>query len=127
MLRIGTLAFVGAVATSLWFACGDKGYQPHPGETASPDSGASGLDGGGCNSARPVSYALDIVPLIKKECSCHADGTNGPAMTNYASVLSAADISNTSIKEGSMPPFKPLSDADKALFQSWINAGKPNN
>jgi len=127
MLRIGTVAIAGALCAWLFFACGDKGYGPTPGETGSLDSGAVSLDGGGCNTPHAVSFATDILPLIKRACSCHVDGTTGPALNNYANVLSAADISNTSIQQGSMPPTGPLSDADKALFQSWINAGKPNN
>ena len=127
MLRIGTLAFVGAVTVWLFFACGDKGYQPTPGETPAFDGGGASLDGGGCNTPHAVSFATDILPLIRRECSCHVDGTNGPALNNYANVLSAADISNRTIQEGSMPPLRPLSDADKALFRSWIDAGKPNN
>jgi hypothetical protein len=55
------------------------------------------------------------------------DGTTGPALNDYRNVLAAADGSNRSIQEGSMPPARPLSDADKALFQAWISAGKPNN
>jgi hypothetical protein len=129
MLRIGTLVFVGALAVWFFVACGDKGYGPTPGDTASLDSGAGSLDGGNCNTPHAVSFATDILPLIKKACWCHVNGSNGPALNNYANVLSAADISNRDIQDGSMPPPSEgrLSDADKALFQSWINAGKPNN
>jgi hypothetical protein len=126
MLRIGTLSFVGALTAWLFFACGDKGYQPQPVETIVLDSGASSLDGG-CNTPHAISFSLDIMPLLKRECSCHVDGTNGPALNTYQNVLSAAHGSNLAIQNGSMPPSRPLSDADKALFQSWINAGKPNN
>jgi hypothetical protein len=127
MLRIGTLAFVGAVIVWFFFACGDKGYQPTPDETPAFDGGGASLDGGGCNTPHAVSFATDILPLIRRECSCHVDGSTGPALDNYRNVLAAAAGSNRSIQEGSMPPARPLSDADKALFQSWIDAGKPNN
>jgi len=127
MLRIGTLTVVGGLVVWLFFACGDKGYQPQSEIAGGFDSGAISLDGGGCNATHPLSFALDIVPLLKRACSCHTDGTNGPALDTYANVLSAADIANAAIQDGSMPPLTVLSAADKALFQSWIDAGKPNN
>jgi hypothetical protein len=129
MLRIGTLVCVGVLTAWLFFACGDKGYGPQPGGEIILDSGAGSLEGGACNTPHAVSFATDILPLMKRECSCHVDGTNGPALNNYPNVFSAADISNTAIQNGSMPPppARPLSDADKILFQSWISAGKPNN
>ncbi len=127
MLRIGTLAFVGAVTVWLFFACGDKGYQLTPAETPGFDGGGVSTDGGGCNTPHAVSFATDILPLVKRACWCHVDGSTGPALDNYRNVLSAADASNRAIQEGSMPVAGPLSDADKALFQSWIDAGKPNN
>jgi hypothetical protein len=84
-------------------------------------------DPGSPDGAIPVSFATDILPLLKRSCSCHVDGTTGPALDNYANVLVAADIGKRVIQDGSMPPSGPLSAADRTLFQSWIDAGKPNN
>jgi hypothetical protein len=93
----------------------------------SPTIDAELGDGGSSDGGAGASFATDVFPLLKRSCSCHVDGTTGPALDNYAHVLSVADISNRVIQEGSMPPAGPLSAADKTLFQSWINSGKPNN
>ena len=111
MLRFTHAALVGTLATCMFFACGDKGALDSP---VPPEAGA-------------VSFSTDIVPLLAKSCACHVTGPIGPSLSNYRNVLSVADISNAAIQAGSMPPTGPLSAEDKALFQSWIDAGKPNN
>ena len=118
MSRIGLVVIVGWLAMPLLLACGDKNAPLSPGASG---GGAAGRDGGA------VSFALDIMPLLQRSCSCHVSGSTAPALNNYASVKAEADASNTAIQDDSMPIAAPLPDADKALFASWVNAGAPNN
>jgi hypothetical protein len=117
MLRFAPAALVGALATCMSFACGDKNapHSPVP------------LEAGAVTEVGAVSFSTDIMPLLTKSCSCHVTGSTAPSLGNYQNVLSSADISNTAIQSGSMPPAGPLPAKDKDLFQSWIDAGKPNN
>jgi hypothetical protein len=50
-----------------------------------------------------------------------------PLLDAYASVKAEASASNQQIIDDLMPPSSPLSSPDKALFQSWVSAGAPNN
>jgi hypothetical protein len=125
MFRIGTVVCVGMLAASLFLACGDKNAPLSPygaggmGGIPEPDSGTGG--------SLATSFAADIMPLLEKSCSCHVTGSTTPALGDYASVKAVADASNTAIQQDGMPPGGPLSAADKALFQSWVSAGAPNN
>ena len=123
MSRIGLVVIVGWLAMPLLLACGDKNAPLSPGASGGSGGGggAAGRDGGA------VSFALDIMPLLQRSCSCHVSGSTAPALNNYASVKAEADASNTAIQDDSMPIAAPLPDADKALFASWVNAGAPNN
>jgi hypothetical protein len=82
-------------------------------------------DHGSPDGSTRVTFATDIFPLLKKSCSCHVERSVGPALDSYSNVLSAANNSNTAIQNGTMPLSGPLSATDRALFQSWIDAGKP--
>jgi cytochrome c peroxidase len=85
---------------------------------------------GGGDSSSTVSYASQIAPLLKANCqSCHsgANATSGIDLSTYSSVKSNANVANSAIQEGLMPPTGPLSAANKQLFQSWVTAGAPNN
>jgi hypothetical protein len=77
-----------------------------------------------------VSYASQIAPLLKASCtSCHGGGnpSAGINLSTYSSVKSNANAANGAIQNGVMPPGGSLSTANKQLFQSWVNAGAPNN
>lgn len=153
MLRMASSLIVGSLAVGLLFACGDKqnplgDVQSEGGATGTggstelpPIDGSSidadntidggGIDGSGGATSVPdaattVSYALQIAPLLQKSCSCHVSLGTSPPLSNYANVKANASASNSAIIAGTMPP-TPLSAADKALFQSWITAGTPNN
>ena len=123
MSRIGLVVIVGWLAMPLLLACGDKNAPLSPGASGGSGGGggAAGRDGGA------VSFALDIMPLLQRSCSCHVSGSTAPALNNYASVKAEAAASNTAIQNDTMPIAAPLPDADKALFASWVNAGAPNN
>ncbi len=133
MPRIRMMTIVGTLAACMLFACGDKNAPLSPsgmgGTLGGGGEGGSGptIDGGGGSGGSPgVSFAVDILPLMKRACDCHVSGSIAPALNNYANVKAAASASNAAIKEGSMPIGAPLSAADQALFESWVNAGMPN-
>jgi hypothetical protein len=126
MLRMGTVICVGMFAASLFLACGDKNDPLSPYGAGGMGGGSPGIDGG-MGGSPAVSFAADIMPLLQKSCSCHVTGSVAPALNNYANAKAAADASNSAIQEGSMPIAGPLSESDKALFQSWVSAGAPNN
>jgi uncharacterized membrane protein len=85
---------------------------------------------GGSDSGSTVSYATQIAPLLKANCtSCHG-GSNpqsGIDLSTYANASKNANVANSAIQSGIMPPGGSLSTANKQLFQAWVNAGKPNN
>jgi hypothetical protein len=72
----------------------------------------------------PVSFANDIQPLFKQ--------FQGPMMwrldlTSYDTVKANAALIYGQISTQSMPPppFDPLTAAQIATFQAWMNAGYP--
>jgi len=144
MPRIGMITIVGSLAACLFFACGDKNAPLSPagtGGSAGSGVGGSGGEGGsspgidggvgidadGTGGSVGVSYKDDIVPLLTKSCSCHTSGAIAPALDTYANVKASASASEAAIDDGTMPIAAPLSAADAALFESWVNAGAPNN
>lgn len=130
MLRIGSLTIIGSVALCLTFACGDK-INPrgnYPGGEG-PGGTTGSLDGGpGGEAGLPPGFTYDILPLLKKSCLCHVQGGVQPLLDTYSNVKANANASMQSILDGSMPQgLPPLSASERNLFQSWINAGTPNN
>lgn len=76
-----------------------------------------------------VSYARDIAPLIKDNCSsCHRPN-NAPRLdlSNYDQVKKAASEKGLigRVLSGSMPPSAALANDPKKLFSSWSQAGFP--
>jgi len=129
MLRIGSLTIIGSVSLGLLFACGDK-INPRGDYTTEGAAGAPGtLDGGQMAEAGvPASFTYDILPLLKKECACHVSGGVTPLLDTFAAAKANANASMQAIVNGTMPVgLPPLSTSEKELFQSWINAGMPNN
>jgi hypothetical protein len=134
MSRIGMLSLVAIIAVGLLLACGDKNAPLSPGGAGgAPDGGGGGgypgLDGA-CGVPTPspgVSFVADIQPLLTKSCSCHVTGSSAPLLNNYANVKASAEASRTAITNGSMPISAPLSAEEQALFESWLQAGMPNN
>jgi hypothetical protein len=131
MLRIGSLTIIGTVSLGLLFACGDKINPRGDFPTGEPTGGTIGsVDGGGQTGEAgvPPGFTYDILPLLKKSCLCHVQGGVQPPLDTYSNVKANANASMQSILDGSMPVgLPPLSTSDKNLFQSWINAGTPNN
>lgn len=81
----------------------------------------------GDNSDAPVTYYRDIQPLFQKMCStCHGQGSPLGDWQNYEVVLARKDrmIDRVVVKKD-MPLGQPMSDAERALVQQWIQLGAP--
>jgi mono/diheme cytochrome c family protein len=90
--------------------------------------GSGSRDAGTTGSA--VSYSKQIAPIIKTNCSgCHGGSSPqaGVNLSTYAGLKSSALAANDVIQGGAMPPSGQLSAANMQLFQSWVDAGMPNN
>jgi uncharacterized membrane protein len=109
---IWALAF-GACVGSL--SCGEK-----------QDPFGASIDG-------DVTYESDVKAILDASCiACHATDAEGadrngaPAGVNfdtYAAAVESADLANSQIQPGGMPPTSPLKDHEKAVFQAWIDQG----
>jgi hypothetical protein len=109
------------------------------GSSGSKDAGASrdagkgpeaGREVGGSDAGSSVSYATQIAPLLKANCtSCHGGSSpqSGIDLSTYAGASKNANVANSAIQNGNMPPGGSMSAANKQLFQSWVTAGAPNN
>ncbi|MDU0370829.1 hypothetical protein ACFPAF_10525 [Hymenobacter endophyticus] len=90
-----------------------------------------------CTTPTTVSYALNISPLLDRNCrSCH----NSVLLTGNVNLDNLSEI-QTRAKTGQLmgvvthaPGFQQmpqggakLSDCDIALLQQWVTAGAPNN
>ena len=97
-------------------------------ETSGPDTRDSG--GAGDTTGGQVSYANDIAPLLAAKCvSCHGTtvANGGIRLDGYTNAKNNASLANAMIQSGRMPIGGSLTAAEKQLFQSWVNAGTPNN
>lgn len=75
-----------------------------------------------------VTYTSDIKPILDTNCiACHNANTHraGVQLQDYTHAKSNASASLADILANVMPPSGPLSAADKALFQAWVDAGEP--
>jgi hypothetical protein len=100
------------------------------GSGGSPGSGGQLGSGGEADAGTAVSYAKDIEPLLKSNCtSCHGGSSPsaGIDLSSYSKVKANASAASSVIQRGSMPPGGPLSTANKQLFAAWVSAGTPNN
>ena len=121
-----------ALCAALCLGCGfDKDKQNPAGDFRTP--AGSGGSGGGDTSGG-VSYAQTIAPMMAASCTvsgCHgANPVMGIGLDSYDNVKANAVAANTVIQDKSMPispPGAALTDADRQNFQSWVNAGAPNN
>lgn len=89
---------------------------------ASPVPGTSGTPGVvlGYNSLKTQIFTPYCI-------SCHGN-SGGVNLETYASAVSSLNqIENAVVVQKSMPPSGPLSAANQALIQAWVNAGGPEN
>jgi uncharacterized membrane protein len=124
MVRLSSVA-AGALSLGLFLACGDK--QNPNGDFHSPGGAGDAAAGG-------VSYAKTIAPLMARSCAvsgCHDATTRmaGVALDNYDDVKTNAQVSNTEIQSQNMPvgSVPSLTDTERQSFDSWVQAGAPNN
>jgi hypothetical protein len=92
--------------------------------------GATGKDAGVGDAGSTVSYANQVRGFLDDNCTtCHGS-KNPPAgldFTTYDTVKTNGKKMNNEIQANAMPPGGGLSAADKQMFQTWVNAGMPNN
>lgn len=92
----------------------------------------------GCQPSGDPTWYGDIQPIIEGRCaSCHVDGGAGLfSLEDYTSVLAWKDAVAVAVSSGSMPPWFALdgpayeydwslTEAQKALIVSWVQAGAP--
>jgi len=86
-----------------------------------------------------VTFCNQISRLLRQNCAeCHRRGQIGPfALDEYDEVIGWADMSLEVMEQGRMPPWhaaagrekfrnaRQISEADKALFRKWVDAGTP--
>ncbi len=123
----GTLGSGGSPGSGGRVGTGGSGGGSPDAGTSHPGSGGSAA---GSDAGTAVSYAKDIEPLLKSNCtSCHGGSspTAGIDLSSYAKVKANASAASSVIQRGSMPPNGPLSTANKQLFAAWVSAGAPNN
>jgi len=101
---------------------------------------ADPIDTVSCENPEIVSYSADIVPLLDSSCAysgCHTAGFTSGDFTAYEGVAEKAmggSLLARVVNVQDMPPTyapenKPqeLSTCDIELFNSWIEAGFPDN
>lgn len=78
-----------------------------------------------------VTYNGDIKPLIAARCAtsgCHVTNATFPDLSDYDKLkANITRVKVRAIDQRTMPAAGPLSNADIAKLQSWIDAGTPNN
>ena len=121
-------------------------------EILNPGNGSGG-GGTGCGGNLPptsicnpdsVYFVNDIMPLISSNCTMsgchdnitHADGVNLTTYTKIMGYVRPGDAANSKLykviikTDGDRmppPPMAPMTTAQKALIQKWINQGAKNN
>lgn len=70
-----------------------------------------------------ITYQTNIEPLFAKKCaSCHP-AVSPPDLKSYDAVKKTAQASYDTMVAGSMPPGKPLPEAEIKLFKDWMDTG----
>ncbi|HJX52828.1 MAG TPA: hypothetical protein VJ801_08690, partial [Polyangia bacterium] len=85
---------------------------------------------GKSDAAGAVSFKTEILPMLKTNCvSCHGptQQSMGVRVDTYANVSANLQAVTDVLVNGGMPPTGPLPDADRQLFQTWVDQGALNN
>jgi hypothetical protein len=120
MPRVLPRSWVSASPLLLAAACGGE-------PTAAPDA-----------STAPT-YFQDVKPIVDAKCgTCHnPDGIAPFGLTTYAELFEVGGVALQNIELGLMPPWpanpdcndyhadRSLTDAQKAVFAAWVEAGMP--
>lgn len=115
------------------------------GTKASSSSASSGGSGGTSSSSRStanrdagspadavgtVSFANQIQPMLKSNCtSCHGSSRQsaGVRLDSYSAVKSNLSRVSNVISKGTMPPTGGLKTDLRQLFQTWVDQGALDN
>jgi hypothetical protein len=85
------------------------------------------VDGGG-QYGQAVTYTTDITPLVNNRCSpCHTGGntSGGVSWASYATAFTNGNNGLIQILSENMPKSGgPLTDAQKDIWQAWVDQGK---
>ncbi len=142
-IKILSLAAVCIALLAIMNACRHELLYPGNG-------GGGGTGGGGgvgsTNTCSPDTayFVNDIMPIISSNCAmsgCHDNTTHadGVRLVTYNNIMNYVDAGNAAGSElykviiktnGDRmppPPMPPLTAAQKALIQKWINQGAKNN
>lgn len=139
---IGLLAITIAVLAIL-NACRHEILNPNNG------GGGGGIGGGGSGSTNTCSpdtayFVNDVMPIISSNCTMsgchdnitHADGVRLMTYSNVMNYVKAGDAAGSKLYKVIIktngdrmppPPMPPLTAAQKALIEKWINQGAKNN
>jgi uncharacterized membrane protein len=92
-----------------------------------------GSGNGGNGSGENITYTSQIQALLEANCtSCHSSMLSGNARNGappnvnhdtYEAAVAAAPRANIRIQAGTMPPGGGLSQADRDLYQHWVDEG----
>lgn len=124
MNKIVAVIITGALFTGCYY---DKEEELYPNSTTATTSTTSTTS----TTGTAVSYAADIQPLIASNCAtpgCHRAGAQSPDLSDYAKLKNnIVRVKVRAIDDKNMPSAAPLSNANIAKLQSWIDAGALNN
>jgi uncharacterized membrane protein len=144
--RIISLLALSIVLFALLNACRHEIL--NPGNGNSGGGGGTGGGGGGTPTATcspdTAYFVKDIMPIIASNCTMsgchdnitHAEGVNLTTYNNIMKYVVAGNAANSKLYKVIIktnndrmppPPMPPLTAAQKALIQKWINQGAKNN
>jgi mono/diheme cytochrome c family protein len=120
------------------------GYVSLTGKSAKPTATAESAQPTQVAGSTGVSFAKDVLPLLKTNCErCHGSGQNsaGLNLTSYADVMAGSargpvviprSAASSRLVEliiaGQMPMGGPKWSASKIeTISAWVDAGAPNN
>lgn len=128
---------------SILYACRHELPSPGGGTGTGGNGGGNPLPTSNCNPDS-VYFVNDIMPIISSNCTMsgchdnitHAEGVNLTSYTNIIRYVIPGNAANSKLYKVIIktngdrmppPPMPPLSAAQKALIQKWINQGARNN
>jgi mono/diheme cytochrome c family protein len=144
-LMVWSLMFCLLTSLSLIVACGDDDDDNDDNVSSSEQSSGNGSEVqtnqstamssavstamSSATTGTQVTYINDIKALLDTNCIvCHkaSNASGGVKLDTYADAKANGATANSEIQSGEMPQGgDPLSTADKALFQAWIDASMP--
>lgn len=133
-------SLVGLAVALMALGCEqDERAEASPDGDVGPSADAQAGDTPDAGPAGGPTYHGGVSALVEQHClGCHAEGGAGPfRLDGYDNLKIMAGPALAAIQAGRMPPWhadpecrryddeRLLSDADKALFAAWVEAGAP--